>query len=230
MGVSNQKIMWAVSAVFLLLSSYLGYSSYSIEPLPELDTVEEWNGTLPELNKMDGSLSGQNGIWLKSSFFLNEGEIGDFSCYGAVLTTFQDRERKLIEAEQNTFNITIAWDDPESDDLYIMEGWIDLHPELELKGISNSWCSKSGGTIKSKAQNVNANEGPIPLRGLFLALESGNENVTWYLVSVGYDEDGGFNVEPYVDDTKFSDAMWATLWGVIGFFILYSSFDPRNKG
>ena len=64
MEISAQKIMWAVSAALLMFSGHLGWTSYQTQSLPDLDSVEEWNGVLPEYEEMDGKLSGEKGTWV----------------------------------------------------------------------------------------------------------------------------------------------------------------------
>ena len=235
MEISAQKIMWAVSAALLMFSGHLGWTSYQTQSLPDLDSVEEWNGVLPEYEEMDGKLSGEKGTWVKATFALNEGVIGEFDCYG-VYAPWDERTKKIIEVEQESYNISIVWENPEDDEyLLILDGWVDVHPDLEFYGRSydasdggGCWrLGKSG--IGASSITVSADEGADFLRGLFLILEGDNETEEWYLVSVGHDENGGFGVEPSVDDNKLSKAIWSIIWGLLGLFILHSSFDSRNK-
>ena len=228
MDVSNQKIMWAVSAVILLFSSYLGYTSFHTQSLPDLDSVKEWDGDLPDYEEMGGQLSGEKGTWVKSKFILNEGVLGEFDCYGV---SFGERDpRELVEVEQDSYNVTIIWDDPDSDEyMFTIEGWVDVHQEIEFYGTSNDECNS--GTLRkiTKPYPIGAEEEPVGLRGLFLILEGSDGMEDWYLVSIGYDETGGFGVEPSVDTNKLSRGLWSAFWGAIGLFVLYSSFDSRNK-
>ena len=229
--------MWAVSAVLLMFSGYLGFTSYQTQSLPDLDSVQEWDGVLPEYEEMDGTLSGEKGTWVKATFALNEGVIGEFDCYG-VYAPWDETTKKIVEVEQESYNISIVWEDPSDDEyLLILDSWVDVHPDLEFYGRSydasvGSGCSRLGkaGMLGGESSiTVSADEGADFLRGLFLILDGGNETEEWYLVSVGHDENGGFGVEPSVDDNKLSRAIWSGIWGFIGAFILHSSFDSRNK-
>ena len=233
MELSAQKIMWAVSAVLLMFSGHLGWTSFQTQSLPDLDSVQEWDGVLPEYEEMDGELSGEKGTWVKATFALNEGVIGEFGCYG-VYAPWDEKTKKIIEVEQESYNISIVWENPEDDEyLLILDGWVDVHPDLEFYGRSfdtsrGSGCSGSK-QFRTRPITVSADEGADFLRGLFLILEGDNESEEWYLVSVGHDENGGFGVEPSVDDRKIRRAIWSGICGFIGGFILHSSFDDRNK-
>mgnify|MGYP004262098083 FL=1 len=232
MEFSNRSIMWAVSAVLLMFSGHLGFTSYQTQSLPDLDSVEEWNGVLPEYEEMDGKLSGEKGTWVKATFALNEGVIGEFDCYG-VYAPWDERTKKIIEVEQESYNISIVWEDPNDDEyLLILDSWVNVHPDLEFYGRSYDASDGDGcwfGRYGTPSITVSADEGADFLRGLFLILEGDNESEEWYLVSVGHDENGGFGVEPSVDDNKLSKAIWSSIWGLLGLFILHSSFDSRNK-
>ncbi|MED5487212.1 MAG: hypothetical protein VYB40_05920 [Candidatus Thermoplasmatota archaeon] len=232
MEFSNRSIMWAVSAALLMFSGHLGFTSYQTQSLPDLDSVEEWNGVLPEYEEMDGKLSGEKGTWVKATFALNEGVIGEFDCYG-VYAPWDERTKKIIEVEQESYNISIIWEDPNDDEyLLILDSWVNVHPDLEFYGRSSDASDGDGcwfGRYGTPSITVSADEGADFLRGLFLILEGDNESEEWYLVSVGHDENGGFGVEPSVDDNKLSKAIWSSIWGLLGLFILHSSFDSRNK-
>ena len=244
MGLSNQKIMWIVATFFFVVSAYMGNLSYQAQSLPDLDSVQEWDGVLPEYEEMGGHLSGERGTWVKSSFALNEGVIGDFTCYGVYSPwdqTFNpETEIKRILPpgnHQESYNISIIWEDSEDDEYYyVWDEWIDIHPDLKFYGISDD----GHGCSLQRARNafrggvntqitVGVEEDPIFLRGLFLILEGENETEEWYLVSVGHDENGGFSVEPSTDDNKWSRAIWSIFWGLIGIFIFHSSFMKENR-
>ena len=58
--VGNRKMMWAVSAVFLLISAIFCYFGYQTSDpnLASIDDVEEWAGVLPEYGELEGELEG----------------------------------------------------------------------------------------------------------------------------------------------------------------------------
>ena len=235
MGLSNQKIMWIVAIFFFVVSAYMGNLSYQAQSLPDLDSVQEWDGVLPEYEEMGGHLSGERGTWVKATFALNEGVIGEFDCYG-VYAPWDESTKKIIEVEQESYNISIVWEDPNDDEyLLILDSWVDVHPDLEFYGRSYDASDGGGcwslrkGHFGTPSITVSADEGADFLRGLFLILEGDNETEEWYLLSVGHDENGGFGVEPSVDDNKLSRAIWSIFWGLIGLFILQSSFLKENR-
>ena len=240
--VRNQKIMWAIAAVFLMISVTFCYFGYQTpDPnIASIDDVEEWAGVLPDYEELEGELEGEKGTWVKSDFYLNEGMIGTFDCTphsgGGI---FLDEGEWFVfeETAEGPFNISIVWDDPQSDGLLALNGWIDLHPNLDIQGATNEYCWISGSDgphpweltpWKGDGYNVTVEDDPIPLRGLFLIID-GEEGEDWYIVSIGHDKNGGFDVEPFVSDSGLSKYLWGLGFAIPGLAILYWSFDPRNK-
>lgn len=232
--------MWAISAVFLLISAIFCFIGYQTPNLPSLDDVEEWDGILPDYEALEDELDGEMGAWVKSDFYLNEGMIGTFDCRAGGLKWLRDDGEyfDFDESSEGPFNISIVWDDPESDGLLVIHGWIDLHPILDIKGATNEFCWKPGSDgphpweltpWSGDGYNVTVTDDSIPLRGLFLIID-GEEGEEWYLVSIGHDnKNSGFGVEPYVGDSGMSKYLWSVGFAVPGLAVLYWSFDPRNK-
>jgi len=239
----NRKIMWAVSAVFLLVSAIFCYFGYQTpDPnLASIDDVEEWAGVLPDYEELEGELEGEKGTWVKSDFYLNEGMIGTFDCIRHNKGIFpNDYGENFVFKNLNAegpFNVSIVWGDPDSDGLLALNGWIDLHPNLDIQGATNEYCRIAGSDganpweltpWSGDGYNVTVEDGPIPLRGLFLIID-GEEGEEWYIVSIGHDKNGGFDVEPFVSDSGLSKYLWGLGFAIPGLAILYWSFDPRNK-
>ncbi len=53
--------MWAVSAVFLLISVIFCYFGYQTpDPnIASIDDIEEWDGVLPDYEELEGELEGE---------------------------------------------------------------------------------------------------------------------------------------------------------------------------
>jgi len=239
----NRKIMWAASAVFLLISAIFCYFGYqTADPnLASIDDVEDWAGVLPDYEKLEGGLEGEKGTWVKSDFYLNEGMLGTFDCKphsgGGIFGSDEGEWFEFVETAEGPYNVSIVWDDPDSDGLLALNGWIDFHPNLDIQGATNEYCWISGSDgpnpweltpWKGDGYNVTVEDDPIPLRGLFLIID-GEEGEEWYLVSIGHDKNGGFDVEPFVSDSGLSKYLWGLGFAILGLAILYWSFDPRNK-
>jgi len=237
----NRKIMWAASAVFLLISAIFCYFGYqTADPnLASIDDVEEWAGVLPDYEELEGELEGEKGTWVKSDFYLNEGMLGTFDCVPYNNNWFQEAgdDFEFVAYSDGPFNVSIVWEDSDSDGLLALEGWIDLHSDIEIQGATNEFCYINGkrqGTLTEltpwtgDGYNISVTDNPIPLRGLFLIID-GEEGEEWYLVSIGHDKNGGFDVEPFVSGSGLSKYLWGLGFAIPGLAILYWSFDPRNK-
>ncbi len=240
--VGDRKVMWAVSAVFLLISVIFCYFGYHTpDPnIASIDDIEEWDGVLPDYEELEGELEGEKGTWIKSDFYLNEGMLGTFDCVPSGFDLFQEAgdDFEFVAHSDGPFNVSIVWDDSNSDGLLALEGWIDLHSDSEIQGATNKFCYRNGFTTGTSfteltpwtgdGYNISVTETPIPLRGLFLIID-GEEGEEWYLASIGHDKNGGFDVEPFVSGSGLSKYLWGLGFAIPGLAILYWSFDPRNK-
>ena len=177
---------------------------------------------------------------MKSDFYLNEGMLGTFDCVRGGMKSFQKAgdNFEFVSDSNGPFNVSIVWDDPDSDGLLGLEGWIDLHSDIEIQGATNEFCyrnkkvNEEGNTVTDPwtgdGYNISVADNPVPLRGLFLIID-GEEGEEWYLVSIGHDKNGGFDVEPFVSGSGLSKYLWGLGFAIPGLAILYWSFDPRNK-